>query len=348
MLISDNTIIMFRNFVLCAIIALTTFQAWGDTSDGGERVDLTPKIHGVFRGRYEGAWPNYQQRFQVRNARVSLEGKILKELDYYFRVDLCDCGSMKFLDGWARWRFSNEFAVKAGRFRVPFAVDAFRGPGSYIFANRSFLGKNMANLRQVGVQLGYYSKKIPLTLEAGVFNSSTASNQNVWQNEMDYAVKASYKIDNVTLSASYLSMMPNGVRMNIVDGSVSWKVNNLLLEGEYQNLHYSGNAYKDVNAWLAFASYNIPVNFNPFNVWGFHGRFDAMSDHSNGAPNADGLLITDDAARKRMTIGTSLACNLPKVKAEIIVDYEKYFFDNGVVAPIGMDNRIVAELIVKF
>lgn len=339
---------MFKKFVLCAIFALTASCAWGDTKDGGDAIDLTPKIHGVFRGRYEGAWPDYEQRFQVRNARVSLEGQILKELDYYFRVDLCDRGSMKFLDGWARWRFSEEFAVKAGRFRVPFAVDAFRGPGSYIFVNRSFLGKNMANLRQVGVQLGYYSKKLPFTIEAGVFNSSTASNQEVWQKDMDYAVKASYKIENVTVSASYLSMKPTGVRMNLVDGSLSWKWNNLLLEGEYQNLHYCGRAYKDVNAWLAFASYNIPVNWKPFNIWGIHGRFDAMTDHSSGAPNSDGLLITDDAARKRMTIGTALACNVKKVKAEIIVDYEKYFFDNGVVAPIGMDNRIVAELIVKF
>lgn len=310
------------------------------------RVDRVPKIHGVFRGRYEGAWPDYSQRFQVRNARVSLEGKILTDLDYYFRVDLCDCGTIKFLDAWARWRFSPEWAVKVGRFRVPFGVDAFRGPGGYIFANRSFLGKEMANLRQVGVQWGYYCKSVPLTIEAGVFNSSTG--QTEWQKELDYAAKASYRFGNVTLSASFLSMMPSGVRMNVADGGISWKYANLIVEGEYQRLHYCNNGYKDVNAWLAFASYGIPVDWRPFNLWSFHGRFDAMGDHSNGKPGDDGLLLTNDASRRRLTVGTSLACNIRKVKAEIILDYEKYFFDKGVEAPVGQDNKIVAELVLKF
>lgn len=49
-----------------------------------------------------------------------------------------------------------------------------------------------------------------------------------------------------------------------------------------------------------------------------------------------------------MTVGTSLACNINKVKAEIILDYEKYFFDSGVIAPVGQNNKIVAELVLKF
>lgn len=343
---------MCKKYVLGALAAMAAFSAGAAPSDSDAAVeknlDRTPKIHGVFRGRYEGAWPDYQQRFQVCNARVSLEGKILEDLDYFFRVDLCDRGTMKFLDAWARWKFAGEFAVQAGRFRVPFGVDAFRGPGGYIFANRSFIGKNMANLRQVGVQLGYYSSTLPLTIEAGIFNSSTAADQEVWQKDLDYAAKASYRLGNVTLSAGFLSMKPKGVRMNIVDGSVSWKAGNLLLEGEYQHLDYCGDAYKDVNAWLAFASYGIPVNWRPFNLWSFHGRFDAMTDHSTGSPNPDGFLVTDDAARRRITVGTSLACNIKKVKAEIIVDYEKYFYDSGVVAPVGQNDKIVAELVLKF
>lgn len=341
---------MLKRLVLGVTVAFTALcavaSAEGENTE--ENVDLTPRIHGVFRGRYEGTWPDYRQRFQVRNARVSLEGKILADLDYYFRIDVCDCGSMKFLDAWARWKFSGEFAVKAGRFRVPFGVDAFRGPGSYLFANRSFIGKDMANLRQVGVQLGYYGKSLPLTVEAGIFNSSTSFGQDVWQKDLDYAAKASYRAGNVTLSASFLSMKPKGVRMNIVDGSVSWKYANLLLEGEYQNLHYCGDAYKNVNAWLAFASYGIPVSWRPFNLWSFHGRFDAMTDHSTGTPDDDGSLVTDDAARRRITFGTVLACNVKKVKAEIILDYEKYFFDSGVPAPVGQNDRIVAELVLKF
>jgi hypothetical protein len=312
-----------------------------------ENVDRIPKIHGVFRGRYEGSWPDYEQRFQVRNARVSVEGKVLKDLDYYFRIDLCDRGTMKFLDGWARWKFADNFAVKAGRYRVPFGVDCFRGPGSYLFANRSFMGKETANLRQVGVQLGYYGKKVPLTVEAGVFNSSTKSQEN-WQAGLDYAAKASYRIQNVTLSAGFLSMDPYGVRMNYLDGSVSWKYKTLIVEGEYQHINYVGNDYQAANSWLAFASYGIPVKWHPFNLWSFHGRFDSLTDFSNGNPDENGVLSTDDAARKRVTVGTSLSSIVKNVKAEIILDYEHYFYDNGVAVPDGGANRIVAELVLKF
>lgn len=327
---------------------VSALTAVGTVAAGKEdvEVDRVPEIHGVLRGRYEGAWPGYGQRFQVRNARVLLEGKLLSELDYYIRVDLCDRGTMKFLDGWARWRFSPQVAVKVGRFRVPFGVDAFRGPGSYIFADRSFIGKDMANVRQVGVQLGYYGTKLPLTVEGGVFNGS--SDQTEWQGGLDYAAKATWRFGSVALSAGFLSMRPYGVRMNLVDGGVSWRYGNLIVEGEYQNLHYCGGSYKNVNAWLAFASYGIPVDWRPFNIWSFHGRFDAMSDHSTGETDSDGNLLTDDAARRRLTVGTTLACNLKYVKAEIVLDYEKYFFDSGVAAPDGFDNRIVAELVVKF
>ena len=58
--------------------------------------------------------------------------------------------------------------------------------------------------------------------------------------------------------------------------------------------------------------------------------------------------VTDDAARRRVTVGTSLACNINKVRAEIILDYEKYFFDSGVIAPVGQNNKIVAELVLQF
>lgn len=344
---------MVKKIVLCVLTWLTVSCAISaaatDTVSGDEeKVDRVPKIHGVFRGRYEGAWPDYEQRFQVRNARVSLEGNILRDLDYYFRVDLCDRGSIKFLDAWARWRFADEFAVKVGRFRVPFGVDAFRGPGGYIFANRSFIGKEMANVRQVGLQLGYYGRRIPLTVEAGVFNSSAGSDQEVWQKDLDYAAKLSYRLGNVTLSTSFLSLKPSEIRMNIVDGSVGYKWRNLLVEGEYQHLAYCGNGYKNVDAWLIFGSYGIPVKWNPFDLLSFHGRFDAMTDHSDGAPGPDGYLVTDDPARRRVTVGAALSCNVKKVKAEIILDYEKYFFDSGVVDPSGQDNRIVAELVLKF
>ena len=152
----------------------------------------------------------------------------------------------------------------------------------------------------------------------------------------------------VTLSGSFLSMYPYGVRLNVADGSVAWRRDRLLLEAEYQHLHYCKNAYRDVNAAVAFASYDVPVRWYPFNVLNFHGRWDYMGNHSTGKPDDNGVLLTDDPERQRMTFGASVRCNVKKVKAEFILDFEKYFYRHGVSAPRGLGDKICAEVVVSF
>lgn len=338
---------MIRKITFLLLSFLSMFPVRAEENKP-ESVDRIPKIHGVFRGRYEGEWPDYEQRFQVRNARVSVEGLVLPELSYYFRFDISDRGKMKFLDGYANWKIGRGFAVRAGQFRVPFGVDAFRGPGSYIFANRAFLVKQMANVRQVGLQLGYTFPSFPLTLQAGVFNSKPMGDHEVWQDAVDFAAKASLRLGNVTLSPSFLTMKPYAARTNHADMSVSWKWERWLVEGEYQYLHYCRDMFRDVNGWAVFASYTLPVDFGRFNEWNFHGRFDGITDYSDGKTGDDGLLQVSVPARRRITVGTSLAFVQKPVRAEILLDYEKYFYDSGVTAPRGAGDKIVAELIVKF
>lgn len=312
-------------------------------------VDYTPKIHGVLRTRWEGEFDDqFEQRFQVRNARLSVEGKVLPALSYYVRIDACDRGKMKILDAWAKWGIGHQWFVQAGQFRVPFAVDCFRGPGSYYFANRSFLGKQMMNLRAVGAQAGYQCATLPLTVTAGIFNSTPMGDHDTWQRAMTYAAKASYRIKNVTLSASFISTEPDSVRINTVDGAVTWQTGRWIVEGEYQNKHYTNRRHKAADAWNLFASYAIPLQHEYFNQLSFQARFDAMTDHSTGSRNAAKELVTNDPARRRITVGSTLAFIQKPVKAAIRLNYEKYFYDHDVTAPKGESDKVVAELVVKF
>ena len=72
---------MLRNFLVSALI-LTSLNVYSQSAEQkvaasvGEFVSNI-KVHGVLRTRYEGAWNSgdYVSRFQVRNARMSLEGK---------------------------------------------------------------------------------------------------------------------------------------------------------------------------------------------------------------------------------------------------------------------------------
>ncbi len=331
-----------------AAVPLCAFASEGVQSET-EKIDYLPRIHGVLRTRYEAEFPDWEQRFQVRNARVSVEGDVLRSLSYFVRVDACDRGKIKMLDAWARWKFLPDWDVQAGQMRVPFGVGVFRGPGDYYFANRTFMAKQIANLYQVGLKLAWHgTPSVPLTLEAGVYNSSPMGDHEVWQNAMDFAGKAIWQVGNVALSTSFLTMKPYGVRMNVVDGGVSWKFFRWFIEGEYQHLHYVGGAYKDVHAWNMMASYGLPLSRGVFDKLSFQGRFDGMSDHSAGTPDADGRLITDDYARRRLTLGTSISYTHKPVKAELHLNYENYFFDRGVEVPRGSRDKLVAELVIKF
>lgn len=328
----------------------TTTTVTTTTVTNDDKVDYTPKIHGVIRTRWEGEFndDDFGQRFQVRNARVSVEGNILKNLYYYIRIDACNQGKMQFLDAYARWSFLKYWRIQAGQYRVPYGVDAFRAPGTYYFTNRSFIGKHMLNMRQVGVKAGYYGKKVPLTIEAGVYNSASTANHAVWQHEMNFATKASYRISNVTITGSFITYQPDKVRINGADGAVSWSDSRWIVEGEYQYKHYVANRFKDVHAWNVFASYALPLKKTVFNDISFQGRFDGMTDHSTGTVDDNGFLTVNNPARRRITLGSTLTYQKKFLKTAIRLNYEKYFYDSNVNAPVGESDKIVAELVVKF
>ncbi|MDE5673316.1 MAG: hypothetical protein K2I02_08220, partial [Duncaniella sp.] len=90
----------FRNLTLLLLSILTAMpMAAVETK---QNVDLTPQLHGVIRPRWEMDTKGGENRFQLRNARLSVNGMLAPEIDYYFQADFCDRGKILFLDGWGR------------------------------------------------------------------------------------------------------------------------------------------------------------------------------------------------------------------------------------------------------
>ena len=73
-----------------------------------------------------------------------------------------------------------------------------------------------------------------------------------------------------------------------------------------------------------------------------------MTAHSSGVRNSEGNLISNDPARNRVTIGGTLSFVQKPVWLDLRIDYEKYFYHEGVVAPVGDGDRLVAELVLRF
>lgn len=311
-------------------------------------IDYKPVFHGTIRSRWELATENGENRFQVRNARLSVEGRVAPEIQYYINTDLCDRGKMKILDAWGQLNFTDDLKFRAGQFRMPFGVDPFRGPQNYLFANRSFIGKQVCNVRAVGAKLEYTLPIVPLKVEAGAFNPSTISDHETWHRKMSYAGKATYKIGRVTLATGVQSLSPDSVRMNLIDGSIGWSADRWTVEGEYMYKHYTHKAHKACHAYSIFADYRMPVNAGKFNTLSFQGRFDGMTAHSNGTRNDEGVLTTTDPARNRITAGATLSYVKKALHADIRVNYEKYFYRHNAEYLPGDGDKLVVELVVRF
>ena len=120
-------------------LAAAVFTALSIATAGAQLTipkEYLPKVHGTIRSKYELQTTTGMQRFQVRNARVSLDGKVLPVIAYKAEIDLSDEGSIKMLDAYARFVPNDTWNLTMGQMRVPFTIDAHRSPHQQYFANR--------------------------------------------------------------------------------------------------------------------------------------------------------------------------------------------------------------------
>lgn len=327
-------------------IALTAlFAAAALTGAAAEKADFSyvPEVHGVIRARWEMNTNSGDQRFRVRNARLTVGGKVHPSISYFIQTEY-DNSMMQILDAYGRFDIVKGLYVQAGQFRMPFGVEPFRAPNNYIFANRSFMGNQVMNYRAVGAKVGYAVPKTPLTLEFGVFNpyTITFSAGQKWGKDVAYAGKACLKLPaGFNLSAGYGSIKPNdgGLRANLVDGALSWENNNVLVAAEYMWKNYCGGGHKSNHSYVGYVDWHKSVKWGAFNRWSIQGRFDGMTDHWKIET------ASNQPERNRATIGTTLTCSYKAVHADVRVNYEKYFDykENG-YSP----DQLVLEMVVRF
>lgn len=321
-----------------------------------DKVDLTPKVHGTIRGKYEYQTEEGDGRFQVRNARVSLEGKVAKAVQYKAEIDLSDEGQIKMLDAYTKIKPVRGFDFTIGQMRVPFTIDAHRSPHQQYFANRSFIAKQVGNVRDVGATVGYsFNVGIPIILQAGMFNGSGLTNQkDFWTNNINFSAKAQFFIPrgfNITLSTQ--KIRPDHISVMMYDAGAYYHAHGWHIEAEYLFKHYEDNAFKNVHAFDAFMSYDIPLRKCFFTKISPLLRYDYMSDHSDGMrylgdeENIEGSLIINDYQRSRITGGLTFSIAKPFI-SDIRLNYEKYFYRSGAVAKPSERDKIVLEVMTRF
>jgi len=316
---------------------------------GDDKTNLIPELNGTFRGRFEYEPESEMQRFQVRNARLQVSGRVANPIGYVFQADFCDRGKFKMLDAYGWLAPDPQWKIMVGQERIPFSIDASRAPHTYLFANRSFICKYTSNFRGVGAKFSYSPAAVPVYVEAGLFNTATMANHDVWQSSVSAGAKARYTFgERLAAEIGFESLVPDSIRWNAFDVSLSYKYDRWLVEGEYVNKHYSNSAHPTCHAYNLMAQYSMPVKAGIFNRMSFETRFDGMTAHSDGYRDSEGSLCSNQSRRNRLTLGSTLGYVRAKVLCEIRLNYEQYFYPSAVDVADGDNSKLVAELVIRF
>lgn len=339
-----KTVILFLPGLFAAFLP----GVGGSGLSAQEKGDYTPEIHGTVRAKYEYQPRIRSGRFEVRNARVSVGGRVSPAVAYKAEIDLSDEGSIKMLDAYTRLTPVRSLEFTIGQMRVPFTIDAHRSPHQQFFANRSFIAKQVGSVRDVGATLGCrFDIGFPVVVEGGLFNGSGLTDQkDFWTRSVNYSVKTQLMAPGgFCLSLSMQKIRPGEVDIHMYDAGFYWHGRGWHIEAEYLCKRYARSAFRTVNAFDGFVCRDLPLR-RVFRKISLLARFDCMGDHSDGI-GSGGTLLPTDAGRSRLTGGVTLSLAGPFV-SDIRINCEKYFYRPDAEVKISERDKVVVEFVTRF
>lgn len=281
---------------------------------------------GVLKAKYEWATNEDTSRFNIRNARVQVEGSILPKIDYKAKIELSNQGDFAILDIYGTYSPSNHLSFKFGQFSLPIFSGYTTDPGTMMFANRSFLAKYFVGTRDIGI-MGIYNIHqliIPAHIELGLFNGNSINNTE-WSTKKSYAgrltlgemigwqttfkVYNNYRNTEVENEFQHYLIYGSDLRY----GQENWKI-----ETEVMMREDISNDVDLIAAYLQ-AAYAIPFKEERLIkhiIPAF--RFDVMDQNKNEG-NFD---------VSRLTFGLGLGLSPAPFNSILRIDYEWYFEQN--------------------
>lgn len=318
-----------------------------------ENNGFAPRIEGTIRGKYEYFTESEEHRFQVRNARFSVRGNFNAISSYKAEIDLSDEGRTRMLDAFVNLKPQPHWSVTIGQQKVPFSTDNLRSPHQLYFANRSFMGKQLTNLRDVGVSVNILNKKVlPLDFTAGIYNGMGLYTQDktLKPEELSFATRlVLFPASQLSGSLNFNTIMPGDVRMTYYNAGIQYRKGTLHFEAEYLYKNYEGIhslGKSQTTGYVVVGAYGI----NTPKLKGIHQvmpvlRYDAMSKNLKyNVVNSGTINLVTDEARSRLSAGVTLhLANKPNAN-EIRLNYERYFWEDGAAT----DSKFVVEYMIKF
>ncbi|MBQ0019445.1 MAG: porin [Bacteroidales bacterium] len=349
-------------------------------AEQNESKSYMPQFHGILRGKYEYQPDLDASRFEVRNARLSAEGKLPFRSSYKLEVDLCDESAIKMKDAWVRIEVplgknpspseepKHGLRITLGQQRMPFSIDAHRNPSAQYFANRSFIAKQVGDMRDVGAAVGYdphlactNGGQLEMHLDAGVYNGSNLDNQKTaWFSSPAYSARAQFIYSQPAMgkvgiipSVQHQLIAGREASYTSMDFGAYYEFKALHLEAEFLRKFYAHNAFDDCNAINAMAIYRQQLKADKgfLQRISYLLRYDYMDNHSDGKKGFDSnthTLLQSDAQRHRLTAGLTFTVRNKFFPTDIRLNYEKYWYPHAGTPKESEQDKLVAELMIRF
>lgn len=289
------------------------------------KTDYTPKVIGLLKTKWEYALEDNTSRFDIRNMRLGVAGKLSPIIDYRVQLEYSSNArgrDVYMVDAYAAIAPFKSFSFTVGQFFVPFSNDQVVSPALLAYANRPFLTKYVntsASGRDIGALAQYdFSDCVPFSLMAGVFNGGGANNTD-WQESPAVLGRLIYgKMEGFRTSVKYYT------RKDTLERRVA----------QYGvDLRYAKNRYK-IEAELALKD---SVDVESRHLWGgyLQGAYSFAINNNQALkyiePNLRGDAMGFDIFDKgfdisRITIGVNFGFVQKVLDAELRLNYEKLFF----------------------
>ncbi len=330
---------MSKTFFICFLLLVYLFPVVLSQENSQIDPEYLPDIDGILKTKFEYDLENLKGRFEVRNARFGVKGKINDYISYRAELDLSDEGKMKMLDAFVKFTPLKNLDFYMGQKKIPFSTDYIRNPAENIFANRSFLAKYInEGMRDIGFYINYkLTGGIPIDMLIGAVNG-TGNNNPQWIKRPNLAGRfAVGPEEGIRLTGNiYYGEAVNMAHLAMFGGEFRYTKGMFFIESEYISRNWTDTLsvrHHDDGIYI-HSYYNFKIENHIFCLLAPTARVDLI-----------GKSVLDNMTdASRLTLGLNAGLEPKLFYAEIRLNYENYFKGS---LPNHTD-KITLEFIARF
>lgn len=325
---------------LPALLIACAFSAQLNSQDSVKvKTDYVPDIDGIVKVKVEFDLDNSLVRFEVRNARFGVNGKINDFMSYRAQIDINDEGKMRMLDAWACLTPFTGLDIYLGQRKLPFSSDYLRNPAENIFANRSFLTKYInEGMRDIGLFIDYkMPTDIPLEVFLGAANG-TGGNNPQWIKKPDMLGRLiAGPLKGVRLVGNiYFGEKEFREDLSMTGAEIRYSYGSFFIESEYirRNWTDTSSLRQHDDGIYIHSYYNFITEKKVFRLITPTARWDFIGKS----------VLGNEIDANRLTLGVNFGLEAKQFYSELRLNYENYFKGS---LPVHTD-KFTIELVGRF